>query len=245
MSAARPVVALVNASRCVADADVAALLPALQLQVTRDLAPAWSLPGADLIFVEDKRVQPPAGAWVLAILDDSDQAGALGYHDMTAAGLPMGKAFARTDLEYGEDWRITVSHELLELLVDPTCTSFAAVTYKGRSAYTVKEACDAVESDDLAYEIDGQKVSDFVLPAFFDTVTAHPPGTKFDFAGAVTAPMTIAPGGYLSLLDPAGGTGWSLVYGDRVPMHKRRPPPGSRRERFLVGHHRWKRSTGI
>jgi len=49
------------------------------------------------------------------ILDDSDQAGALGYHDLTSDGLPIGKVFAASDLKAGTSWTVTASHELLEM----------------------------------------------------------------------------------------------------------------------------------
>ena len=32
----------------------------------------------------------------MLVLDTSDQAGALGYHDVTPQGLPLGKVFAKT-----------------------------------------------------------------------------------------------------------------------------------------------------
>jgi hypothetical protein len=37
--------------------------------------------------------QPASGSWWLVMLDDSDQAGALGYHDLTSDGLPLGNIF--------------------------------------------------------------------------------------------------------------------------------------------------------
>ena len=53
------------------------------------------------------------------MLDDSDQANALGYHDLTSEGLPIGKAFAASDLKAGTSWTVTARHELLERLGDP------------------------------------------------------------------------------------------------------------------------------
>jgi hypothetical protein len=73
---------------------------------------------AELEFVPSG-AQPPAGTWWLSILDDSDQANALGYHDLTTDGLPIGKVFAGTDLKVGASWSVTASHELLEMLADP------------------------------------------------------------------------------------------------------------------------------
>jgi hypothetical protein len=110
-------VAVINASTVLTDAQVRDVVPALQLQVHRDLAPACNI-DADLTFVP-KGAQPPANTWWLAILDDSTQAGALGFHETTTQGMPLGLAFARTAAEDGVNWTVTASHELLEMLVDP------------------------------------------------------------------------------------------------------------------------------
>lgn len=243
----RPI-AILNRSTVLKNADIAAYLPALQLAVDRDFCPAWGLPPADLEFLVDPTAKPQSDAWLLIVADDSDQAGALGYHDVSSGGMPIGYVFAKTDLEYNENWRITMSHELFEMLPDPMCNSMTSAMFRGKQVMTIREACDAVEGDDCAYDVNGFKVSDFVLPAFFDTYSSHPAGTKFDHCGHVTAPMTIAVGGYMSIMDPSAGTGWKMVFGDFVPMHKRLPPRGSRRERFLLreNHRRpWRQSTAV
>src|SRR5262245_48266858 len=92
-------VAVINASTVVQDNEAQATVPALQTQVHRDFAPAWGI-DADLTFVP-KGSQPAVDTWWLVILDNSDQAGALGYHDITSQGLPLGKVFAGTDRQYG------------------------------------------------------------------------------------------------------------------------------------------------
>ena len=52
-------------------------------------------------------------------MDDPDQAGALGYHEMSSRGTPLGKVFAGLDMRLGTSWTVTLSHELLEMLADP------------------------------------------------------------------------------------------------------------------------------
>src|SRR5437763_912510 len=110
-------VAVINHYAKLSDADVEKVVDALQKQVHRDFAPAWGV-DADLVFCSAGET-PPEEAWQLVILDNSDQAGALGYHDLTSSGLPLGKVFAGTDEQYGQKWSITASHELLEMLGDP------------------------------------------------------------------------------------------------------------------------------
>src|SRR6266571_4314023 len=58
-------------------------------------------------------------SWWLVILDTSDVADALGYHDFTPAGRPIGKVFAQSDIMDNLEWTVTASHELLEMLADP------------------------------------------------------------------------------------------------------------------------------
>jgi len=110
-------VSIFNDSTALTDADVQPVVAALQRQVSEHFAPAWGI-DATLAFVP-KGQQPRAGSWWLVVLDDTDQAGALGYHDTTPDGLPMGKVFAKTDLDNHLSWSVTVSHELLEMLGDP------------------------------------------------------------------------------------------------------------------------------
>src|SRR5882672_8318647 len=108
-----PTIAIGNRSSVLKDASVEAMVVALQKQVTDDFRPIWG-GGADLVFVPSKK-KAPKDAWWLMVLDTSDQADALGYHDVTAAGLPLGKAFAKSDLDAGYTPSVTVSHELLEM----------------------------------------------------------------------------------------------------------------------------------
>src|SRR5512135_775495 len=110
-------IAVINASTAVSDDEVRTAAAALQIQVRRDFAPAWGI-DADLTVVP-RGETPEAGAWWLVILDTSDSAGALGYHDLTPEGLPLAKVFAQSALKLGFQWTITASHELLEMLADP------------------------------------------------------------------------------------------------------------------------------
>jgi hypothetical protein len=244
MTQPRRVLALMNPLGIVTDAEAQAFRDALDIQINQHIAPAWGLAPADIVLVEDKSLNLSTCApdfEPLVLLDETDQDGALGYHyDLTAGGNPAGKIFVGTDRRYGDPWTSTGSHEGAEQFGDPLCNSIAVALYRGRSIFVLKELCDAVEAQ--SYEINGVAMSNFVLPAFFDTTTQHPPGTKFDYLGKLMAPMQIADGGYLSIRDPVAGTGWGQVFGERVPMHKMIPPPGSRRDRFLAGHHRLRRA---
>src|SRR5262249_22633336 len=155
---------------------------------------------AKLLFPA-KASDVPSGAALCAILDDSDQAGALGYHDLTASGQPLGKVFARTDQKYGLDVAVTLSHELIEMLGDPWIN--LVVENADSSRGYIRELCDAVEDDRLAYEIDGVKVSSCVYPTWFNP--SAPKGVKFDHGGVLSGPFTLAPGGYIGYQDLRAG----------------------------------------
>lgn len=197
-------IAVINESTVLTDAQVQAALPALQHQVTYHFAPHWNQYG-NLHFFSKGAVLPSTYAQ-MAILDNSDQAGALGYHDKTAAGLPVGKVFAATDAKYGLSWTVTLSHELLEMLADPRIQRGEQVA---SGEFYALEVGDPVESDSDGYlvSVTGYapvRVSNFILEAWFDD-SGSVPG-PYDYRRQLTAPLQVRPGGYVSIWD---GTTWT------------------------------------
>src|SRR5271157_199730 len=184
-------IAVINESTVLADADVVPVVAALQKQVTNDFGPVWGV-GAELVIVP-KGTQPPSASWWLVMLDDSDQANALGYHDLTTEGLPIGKVFAASDLKAGTSWTVTASHELLEMLGDPeiNLTVFVQPDASSGTLYAY-EVCDACEDDQFGYDIDSTTVSDFVFPSWFQPSLGA--GTQFDYQQRITAPLQLLPG---------------------------------------------------
>ncbi|MGI4851476.1 MAG: hypothetical protein ACRYGR_05995, partial [Janthinobacterium lividum] len=110
-------ISVINSSTQITDKEAENVVAALQIQLDRDFTPVWGV-SAKLHNVGHGG-KPVAGHWWLSLLDNSDQAGALGYHDLTNEGLPAGKAFIASDVQYGLAWSVTISHELLEMLIDP------------------------------------------------------------------------------------------------------------------------------
>jgi hypothetical protein len=211
-------IAIVNDCTVLDDATIAQAVAALQIQVARDFAPAWGM-GANLVFVP-RGQSPAAGAWQLAVLDHSDQAGALGYHETTADGQPLGKAFVADDMDDGLAWAVTISHELLEMLGDPE----ADQTVPGPDGRMyAREVCDPCEDDQFGYLINGVRVSDFVLPAYYSGGNG-----PFDFTAALATGLPgLATGGYLSSYDPADpSAGWTQVYGEHSARDRGRLPRG-------------------
>lgn len=248
MSKFWPNIAIVNTpSSGVSDTDAEAWTNAIAKQVVEHFGPIWHT-YADLSFFPSAD-KLPSGMWVVSLLDNSDQAGALGYHDLTPDGMPLGKVFAGTDRQYNLSASITLSHEVLEMLGDPYIdTSIQAPDGK----FYAYEACDACEGDQYGYIIDGVSVSDFVTPAWF----GYTGGTKFDWLGHITAPLQIIADGYISVFDPASGQGWQQITAAknsdlshpggaalRAPRPHEVPKVGSRRERRFRGAVNWNLST--
>jgi hypothetical protein len=181
-------VALVNHSRLVTDDQLDALAAALTTQ-----AGHLGLAGYDVV-AECRRYNatPPKTAWQLVILDDADMADALGYHETTPAGQPLGKVFARTVADAGLSWTVTASHEWVEMLVDANALLGADL---GNGTWVAFEVADPVEADVYGYTIDGVKVSDFVTPAWF---VPDAPG-PYDWTKHCKRPLTLLPGGYVAV----------------------------------------------
>lgn len=211
-----PTIAIVNNSTVLQDAEIAKAVAALQIQVDRDFEPIWEL-GANLGFVA-KGQAVPAGAWVIYLMDHSDQQGALGYHDITNGGLPVGKVFAGDDKKYNLSWTVTLSHELLEMLLDPYINTTVFVQQSNTSGVLFAyEVCDAVEDDSFGYKINDVLVSDFVYPAWFEAFRAQN-STQFSYGNHVHSPFEIAQGGYIGYFEvSSSSTGWQQATGEAGP----------------------------
>ena len=236
-------VAIINKSTVVTEeAEVRKVVDALQEQVTKHFMPIWGI-DAQVKYVSTVGAIP-RGAWLLAILDDSDQAGALGYHDVTRDGLPLGKVFAKTDMTYNEKWSVTASHELLEMLGDPDINLSAFVESQTSARLYAYETCDAVEA--IEYQAtNGVWLSDFVTPAWFEAFQKDGP---FDFKEQVKKPFEITSGGYIGYYDVKAGSGWqqetaqTTSPGRSALLSRNRPHVGSRRERRRTPREQWQKS---
>lgn len=233
-------IAVINHSTVVADKDLPPVVAALQRQVTEHFFPAWGANATLAIFA--KGVTPPPNFWQLIIADDSTQADALGFHEVTALGMPIGYCFAKSTIESGGSWTVTLSHELLEMLADPEIndTIFLQATDTTGTLY-MKEVCDAVE--ETQYEIDGVAVSNFCLPSYFEGGVASALQPPFDYLKKLPGPLpALLDGGYIGLFEVGSGGGWTQK-SDMRKLHLRIVPvPGNRRHRRMMPRALWRRS---
>ena len=112
-----PTIACFNKATIALGVDFDALIAAMQVYVDKYVAPIWGTP-AKLV----KTTGFKKGAWAMVFLDNADQPDALAYHDLTPDGLPQSKVFVKTTLDNGDLVSVSVSHELVEMLVDRPST---------------------------------------------------------------------------------------------------------------------------
>lgn len=219
-----PQIAVMNESTVMSDGDVQKMIPAFDHQWNQDLRPVWGVDAATFTFVP-KPHMPAAGSWWVVFLDDSDQAGALAYHDLTNDGLPISKVFAKTLLADGATVSVGATHELCEMAVDPWLNG-AYQDPKG--VFWAGEVCDPVESDQYGYKIGDVLVTDFITPNWYAHQHSH---GLIDFKGHAHKAFVVLAGGYAQKFDKYYG--WTQVNGAdaKMPHQIRREPPGSRRQR--------------
>lgn len=199
-------VAVLNRSTIVNDDELIAWVAALNKHAAATFSQDWSLP---LLFsaVTKRDTTSWQGQDNIVMLDTSDEANALGYHQSTPEGKALAKVFARTCYDDGASITVCLAHEAYELAVDPYCQLMAP----GRDGKLYAfEVCDPVEADNLGDHVDGVLLSDYVLPRWFDPLAK---GGKFDHKHVLTKPGTLARGGYLSRTDRWPAT-WQQVFGD-------------------------------
>jgi hypothetical protein len=231
-----PQIAVINESTAIADADVQKMIPAFGSQWNGDLNNVWGVGQAQVAF-SPKANAPAAGSWWVVFLDDSNQAGALAYHDLTNEGLPISKVFVKTILADKASVSVGATHEICEMAVDPWLNS---AYQDDKGIFWAGEVCDPVEDDQYGYEINGILVTDFVTPSWFGHKNAKGP---MDLKTHAKAQFEVLTGGYAQKFDPAQGS-WQQVTGAKAKASKRaQAAEGSRRERRARTWKNWKPST--
>jgi hypothetical protein len=198
-------ISVINQSKRVSDADVAAIVTALGTQLSRDYAPLFGLVPA-LEAVAKGHTPNPEG-FPLHLLDVPDDPNALGYHTAELA-----KVFANPILDNGgavlagaNSIAVTISHEILETLGDSPANKWADMPDGSDVAY---ELCDPVEGD--SYDINGVSVSNFALQAWFDPSAES--GSRFDFLGKLSKAFSMTAGGYMIVRTEPGQISQSFAH---------------------------------
>jgi hypothetical protein len=192
-----------NLSHYVTDAEVANDIPAFQTAIDKDFTPAWNV-GAKLVFIKQKKA--PRGAVTMTLFDKADVKGALAYHEVTD-GTQGSKVFVGTSEYYHFAWTVGFTHELWEMLVNPTLVR----TEQNPTTYRVwyGEVADPVESDKDGYNLPGAngknvRISDFVTEKWFGAEV----NGSYDFMNHIQVAGQVDRGGYAQWFD---ATGWHII----------------------------------
>jgi hypothetical protein len=202
-------VALVSDTPAVSFSDVSAVAAALQKQATRDFGPIWQVNATVNAF--DALESVPVDYWPVIIRDDIDQPGAGGYHTDDS-----GQPFSLVQAD--DQWQLTASHETLEMLADPFGNRTIAgspppqaprpISALRRVTYLV-EVCDPCEDAQFAYGVNGQLLSDFITPHYYDPNGGT--GTLYSFRGNIKGPHTVLESGYVSFGNPVTNEWYQII----------------------------------
>jgi hypothetical protein len=186
--------ALVSLTTEVSLAQLAPVSAAIQKQISRDFGPIWNVEATVDVF--EKLEDVPLGYWYVLLQEELPN-DAAGLHKRDDNKQPFALV-ALTD-----NWPIFVSHEVLEMLVDPLGTLTRAGNSlkagQGRVEYLV-EVCDPCQASKFAYSANSVLVSDFYTPHYFDPLKSS--SVRYSFSGQVRGPREVLDGGYLSWFDP-------------------------------------------
>jgi hypothetical protein len=198
-------ISIINSSATLADDEVMHAVRVVSRQITEDFQPRWQL-SAQLIFssAPGGRPEPDQLAGDAAIfVCDSAEGEHVGYHEANTLGIPYGLVFTELANQLGTPWTCTLSHEVIEIIVDPHVNQLVMGPHPTRPKHNVpflKEACDPVQAD--SYTIDGTTVANFVTPAYY--AVGSPPRST-NQCGRALAPFGVLDGGYVQYLDTAIG----------------------------------------
>jgi hypothetical protein len=233
-----PSIAVINFTSTLNDQAVQDAIRAVNRQVLEDFVPTWGygrvlrLQAVDFNPADPDTLAPqkvPADS-VMYLVDEASLPGALGYHDLNTRDVPVGFVFVLDP----NDWTVTLSHEVLELILDPTVNLFVPGPDPRDANNLVLhtyEACDAVER--ISYSIDGTGVSNFLTPSYFTVGDA--PGTRNDFLGVGVPSFGVTHNSHIAFFDLSTGT-FETVFGAQAP-----PRAAARGQRLYRDHPKAKR----
>lgn len=229
-------IAIVNASTVVPDAGGQAIVSALN-KVLPQFCKDWFLAPVTAVYVPRGRTS--SIRYKIFLMDSSDSEGALGYHSLS--GVPYGKAFASTVLQYGgallyssnpavPTFAQTVCHEVFEMLIDPNVNTWWD-TGDTQTMYAA-EVSDPVQGNVVTVTLNGARgfnpatgkaaapvtrvnLSDWILPAWTNPQATQGP---FNHNNTLRAPFTLDGGGYAILLE--NGV-MQYTFGAKVPDDKK------------------------
>ena len=229
-------IAVINESTLVSNADVNTMCQAIQIQLDLHVLPAWNMKAGTIKFYTDK-TKVPGYAWVVNMLDNSTQAGALGYHSLDN-DLVDAFIFAQPILSNGgtaisfntsnpSQYTVsaTLSHEVCEMVGDRFANGFSVGPQISQGNMYAQELCDPVENDSYPISVGVVQVavSNFIFPSWFNPEATNPKNFPFDYLKKLTAPYTMDAGGYMIVasMSNEGQVTARHVFGEAMPQWRK------------------------
>lgn len=227
-------IAVINESTMVTNDQVNTMCQAIQIQLDLHVLPAWNMKSGTIKFYANK-AQVPGYAWVVNMLDNSTQAGALGYHSLDN-DLIDAFIFAAPVLQNGGAIMVynpanpgqylvssTLSHEVCEMVGDRYANGFSLGA--DNATLYCQELCDPVEDGTYSITVAGQAigVSNFIFPSWLNYEAKSPQNLPFDYMNKLTAPMTMTAGGYMitATLSNEQQVTHQKTFGEKMPQWRR------------------------
>jgi hypothetical protein len=189
----KPIIALLRASEHqppISYDDLDEMAAALQIQISRDLLPIWSLDAKVVAARSEDDV--PSMSWVISIFD-YDPCYPAGNHSV-ATSPPKASVYYQSD-----NWTRVVSHECLEMLANPLQNRYHLLPSLDPQkpddfVFYPQEIVDPCESTFAGYKIGNISVSEFVTPYYFDMDTDSFKGATYSIHQQVTKPRGVLEG---------------------------------------------------
>jgi hypothetical protein len=232
-------IAIVNQSSLVTNAQVQIIAKALQVQMNLHFAPAWDCIAPTITFYADA-TKVPGYAWIMYMIDnDSQVAGALGYHEenadkivayvMAEPILSNGGTVYAYDASNPSQYTVsaTTSHECLEMYNDRFAGTFCTgpTNSSGSNLYCF-EMADPVEDQSYAVSVDGYQVavSNFIYPSWFNPQATVALNMPFDYLKTLKGPFQMTAGGYIitATLDNEGQVTAHHIFGKNFPAWRQK-----------------------
>ncbi len=195
-----PHVAVVSTTSKISFYDLEKAVKAVEFQIVNHVQPFWNkdiYTGLNATLKAYSSLNAvPFGSWVVTI-DDSIDVDSYGYHyilEQDEKYAPKGTPYAR--LKFDKIWSLILSHEVIELLLNPYLQNFRYAEIGGKKVRLVVEPSDPAQFKEFGYKINDVLVSDFTTPNYYDLVWT--PNTRYSYTGQITKPLELLENGYFS-----------------------------------------------
>ena len=187
-------IAIIDTSTALPPAKLGKYLPEIQTYADQ-VCEAWHCKAT--LYVGSPREKTD---WRIAVRDWTDTLYAIAYHT-EKKGIPVALVGIQAALSSGMPWGVAFTHELGEMLVDPTATLAANTNvycdqFSGscsNATFYSYEIADPVQGE--YYKIGKLTVSDFVYRSWFQKDAKGP----YDVGRHLNSPLSMAPESYMGI----------------------------------------------